>query len=201
MANILRVKMRWTGFIGGPGYSVFHMRDFNTDNPDNAQAVAALARISTFANAIKGFVPSQITLTPVGDVEVIEDTTGELVNVLSGGTPAGIVGTVASTNGFASAVGMNITWRTAGIRNGRRVRGRTFLVPLTMGTFINTGQPGAGAMTDISAAAAGLANASGSPDLGVYCRPSSKGATDGSWHAVTNYSVPALASVLRSRRD
>jgi hypothetical protein len=201
MATILRVKMRWQGFTGAPGYSVFHMRDFTTEEPDNTDAQAAVDRIDTFAQTISGLMPYQSSLVVSNDVDVLEDTTGEMINVLSAVADAPHASGMPNTATFAGPVGAVITWRTGGVRNGRRIRGRTFLVPLVSAAFDNTGAVQSAAAATIAGAATALADASGTPDLGVYARPSGPGATDGQWTAVTGYSIPSFGAVLRSRRD
>lgn len=201
MAEILRVKLRWAGFGGAPGYSIFHFRDFDGAGDQNGFAQGAADRVRTFANDIKGLLPYQATLTVEPDVEVIEDTNGQLVDVVSV-TPPIVVNSVATAGmNMNAAVGAVITWRTQLIRNGRRIRGRTFLVPLVSATFTDAGVIAANNLAQLNVAANSLRNATGSPDLGVYARPSGPGATDGMWAAVTSHSIPAVGAVLRSRRD
>jgi hypothetical protein len=201
MSDIFRVKMRWDGFPGGPGYSVFHMRDFADGPMDQAAAVSAVSRIQQFSNDIRTWLPYQVTIKLPTEVEVLEDTTGQLINVLPVPALPTTIGTASATDRYASAVGAVITWRTGGIRNGRRIKGRTFCVPLAGNAYGNDGTLHADAMASFTTAATNLTNQTGTPDLGVYARPTGPGATDGIWHAVTSFSVPDMGAVLRSRRD
>lgn len=204
MANVLRVKSRWSGFSGAPGYTLLHFRDFTGTAPDNgdptaAQATAAVARTKTFFEAIRSTLPNSVSIQVESEVEVIEDTTGQLTNTFAA-TPVTVTVGSGGTD-FAGPIGAVINWRTTAVRNGRRVRGRTFLVPLRGLSFDATGALGATSRTTLVNAATALADTTGSPDLGVLARPSSTGATDGQWHPVSGASVPSMAAVLRSRRD
>lgn len=201
MATILRVKLRWTGLPGGNGYSMFHMRDFSAGEPTVADANSAIGRIDMFASAIKGLLPPVVTLEVESECEVLEETTGQMQTVLGGTSLGSMVGTASSVAGYSAPAGAVISWSTPGVRNGRRVRGRTFLVPLSNEVWDTDGSLKSGALATINGAATTLRGASGTPDIGVWARPSGPGATDGIWYAVTGHRVPDMAAVLRSRRS
>lgn len=196
--------MRWQGFIGAPGYSIFHFRDFGAPegwDPTVAQAQECVDKVRTFADAIKGNIVYGSSLQVLNDVEEIEDTTGEMVNVMSTTAPAVVNATTTAAFNYAGPVGAVINWRTSTVRRGRRIQGRTFLVPLLSNNFEVNGTLGAGSITTLAAAAAALSADGASPDLGVYARPSKDGVTPGQWAPVTGYNVPDMGAVLRSRRD
>lgn len=201
MASIMRVKMKWSGFSGAPGYSVFHMRDFGDVEPTAADAQSAAAKVNQFALEVSSYLPSVVTLQVQSDVEVLEESNGMLntVHSVTGMTPK--LGTAPAATTFAAAVGGVITWRTPGIRNGRRIRGRTFLVPFASTAFQSDGTLAATTVSGLGICATNLIEAAGNGDLGVWARPTAPGATDGVWHAVTGFSVPDMGAVLRSRRD
>jgi hypothetical protein len=195
-----RVKMRWSGFNGGPGYSIFHFRDFSgSGSVDLAAVNGALTKTQAFANAIKGLVAHTVTFQVENDVEVIEDTTGQLQNVITGTAQAAVVSTGA-TGTYSAATGAVVTWRTGGVRNGRRVRGRTFLVPFASAAYQTDGTLSTTAVTTLQTAATAMIDATGAGDLGVYGRPSGPGATDGVWYAASGFTVPDMVAVLKSRR-
>lgn len=204
MALILRVKANWTGFAGAPGYTVLHFRDFGTGEGggtevDATQAQQATTKVRTWFNSMAAFFPDDVTITMDPVVDAIEDTTGVLQDSF-GVTPGALVkGT--STTSYAAPIGAVVNWRTSSIRNGRRIRGRSFLVPLISSAFDTTGRLSAASVNDLAAAAATLADSGTTPDLGVYARPSAPGAADGQWAVVTSSNVPALGAVLTSRRD
>lgn len=204
MVLILRVQARWNGFSGAPGYSAFHFRDFGTGagdgtDGDTAQAQAAADKLTAFFTTIAERLPEGLTVQPEAEVELLEDSTGQLENVL-GITPLPPV-TGVGTGNYSGPVGAVINWRTSLVKNGRRIRGRTFLVPLVSSCFTGDGGLSSITIDDIQNAANTLSATDSTPDLGVYSRPSASGATDGKWAVVSNSSVPTLAAVLRSRRD
>jgi len=204
MTELIRVKARWTGFTGAPGYTVLHFRDFGSGDGGGGAvtqeaAVAAATKVAQFFTAIRATLVTSARIQVEGEIDVIEDTTGELTRSLSVPAPAVISGTGGSA--YSGPVGAVVNWRTGGIRKGRRIRGRSFLVPLTGAAFGADGQIITSMRDTIQAAATALADSTGTPDLGVYARPSSAGASDGTWAVATGAQVPTMAAVLRSRRD
>jgi len=202
MAEILRMKARWSGYQGGPGYNVMHFRDFDTTPPTNTHATAAATDIRAFFDAIKLYLPNAVKIDVMPDCEVLEETTGVLTGVLTATPGATVTGTAGAGAQFAAAVGAVVNWRTNGVRNGRRIHGKSFIVPLANLGFAVDGTLDPGFITTASTAAAALRDPStGSPDLGVWARPSAPGATDGVWYVTSGYSIPDMGAVLRSRRD
>jgi hypothetical protein len=212
---MLRVKMRWSGFQGGPGYTSFYFRDFVAEgggewNPDNDDAAAAAARVQTFGTALREYIVSGTTLQVESDVEEIEETTGALVDVWSAGAPAAI-NAINAAGGYSAASGAVVNWKTGTVRNGRRIQGRTFLVPLGPNCYENNGTLTSTAVNAFTAAGNALIAGAGSPDLGVWGRPTKvkdangqpTGETlpNGQWAVATSVRVPDMAAVLRSRRD
>jgi len=196
--------MKWTGFNGAPGYSVMHFRDFTAgDGAGGADtqplAQGAAQRVYDFFFAIRSLLPAPVRLDVEPDVDVLEDTTGELLNSFGITPPAVISGTVAGT--YSAASGAVVNWRTGGIRAGRKIRGRTFIVPIAASQYDAAGQLATASRTTLTTAAAALAAQTGSPDLGVWARPTAAGASDGKWSVVTGSNVPSIAAILRSRRD
>lgn len=200
MTSLLKVTTRWSGFTGSPGYSNFYFRDFTSGEPTDVDADAAADRLDTFWVAVKGLFPAAVNVTVQSEVQVIEDTTGELKNVLSAGSRASIAGSAAA-NGYSAASGVVINWRTGGVRNGRRVRGRTFLVPCATVAYDLDGSLQNSTITTLNTAANALIAGTGTPDLHVWSRPSAPGAADGVSYVVTSQNTPDKVAVLRSRRD
>jgi hypothetical protein len=212
MTKLLKVKLQWSGFNGGPGYSIFHFRDFGGTgewDPQNAEAELAGARVNQFADAMKFFLPPTVKLQVQTDVEVIEDTTGEMQDIRTANSKPIIAGTASATSGYAAAVGAVINWRTSTVRRGRRIKGRTFCVPLSGACFETDGTLAPSVVTSIKAAGEQLASPTGTPDLGVYARPHRTKNTDGSWTTVPDgqwapvqaVTVPDMGAILTSRRD
>lgn len=200
MVQIMRVQGRWTGFSGGPGYTAFHFRDFTAGGEaTSAQAQAAVDRANVFFNAVRTDIPDEISIQVESEVEVLEDTTGTLVDVFNTVQAAPNQGLASSV--YSGPVGAVVNWSTQGIRAGRRIRGRTFLVPLEANSFTGSGGLSTTSQGRLAAAAAELADSTSTPDLGVWARPTGPGIADGQWSVVSGSRVPTLAAVLRSRRD
>lgn len=204
MAPILRVKALWTGFNGAPGYSVFHFRDFTTGEdgfPADSEALAAAQKVTTFFDTFKGYIPRVASIRVESELELIEETTGQMIDIVSITAPAAVSGGALSATTYSAASGAVVNWRTQGVRNGRRVRGRTFIVPLAGDAYENNGTLASAALTQLRTAADALIAPGTSPDLGVWARPTSAGASDGNWFVANSAFVPDMAAVLRSRRD
>jgi len=204
MTTILRVKARWSGFSGAPGYSIFHFRDFNSTADDDSGAGASLAqpaaaKVQAFFLAMAPQLPTAVKVDVETDVEQIDAKNGQLLTVFTTGTNSQVAGT--NTGVFSGATGAVINWRTAGVRNGRRVRGRTFLVPLASATFTNGGVYSGASRDFLQGEANKLASRTGAPTLGVWARPTTPEANDGAWFAVQAATVPNMLAILRSRRD
>jgi hypothetical protein len=144
--------------------------------------------------------PSGTNIVFPGTGDVIEDTTGNLTGVWSsagGGTMAG--STVGTTT---MGVGANINWYTGGIVSGthgpRKLRGRTFLVPLAGNVWGPAGTFTSGALSTIGTLANAIQATGG---LAVWHRPTTVGGTDGTSYAVLSNTIKGKPAVLTSRRD
>lgn len=201
MAEIMKVTAKWSGNPGGAGYSNFYFRT-GTDglgNSGNAQAAANAVR--TFFNALGQFVPNNTTIQVQSQVEGLLEDTGTLTAVYDVSAPAAVTGSVGATVTYSAASGAVVSWYTNGIRRGRRVRGRTFLVPVAGTAFANDGTLSPTFLSTMNFAADNLRQAFAGAALGVWGRPSTKGATDGVWFPVASFRIPDMSAVLRSRRD
>jgi len=207
MANILRVKARWQGFVGAPGYSVFHFKDIDGSlGPTDTSDIAGQVR--SFYDTIKAHLAPPVTIQVMSDVEVINEADGKMTDILTAGVIAPVTSTGAAGTGYSAPSGAVVTWRTAGVRNGRRVQGKTFLVPLISTAYQADGSINSVALQAIETASLALsANSTSAPDFGVYARPIKesliplRAAQDGVFHTATGYRVPDMAAILRSRRD
>lgn len=198
--DMLRVKVNWTGFVGGPGYTNLYFDDpaggFHTQEAADAVVAATDIWLDAWASSIP--VGTSILVDPT--VESVHDTSGDMYafwSTVPDGVRAG-----ASAGGYSAAAGACVNWYTNGIRNGRRIRGRTFMVPLggsaldATGTIDNTKLGIVRTATETF-----LGPVIGAVQLGVWSRPSLPGVEDGEWHATTAYTIPDKTAVLTSRRD
>lgn len=192
---ILRVKAEWTGWSGAPGYSVFHFGNFDTGSTAAAQDAADA--VSDFFGVVQTLMPVSISVRPLSTVELVDETNGRIMDIYGIVPQPGSAGQY--TQGFSAVSGALIHWDTDGVRNGRRVRGKTFLVPLGNALYENNGTIAPAQITMLQTAAQGLID---NPDtaLHVYGRPTIAG-DDGASYAVLSARVPDKAVILRSRRD
>lgn len=194
---MFRVVAEWTGFSGAPGYSNFFFQ-----GPEETEATAQLAvnAVRAFFEAIRNDLPAGVTINVspvVGEVNRQDGVLGDEIQV--GTAPAAVVG--QGTGGWSAASGTVVNWRTATIVRGRRVRGRTFLVPLQSGSYDNQGTLTTGALGVLRAAANTLAGFNGAGGLRfvVWSRP--RAGVLGSTAPVEAAQVNDRVAILRSRRD
>lgn len=180
--------MEWTGpSVKGLSVNVLH---FAYDNE-----VLSMSGLYTAYNGLAGVIPSGVSIVFPTSGDVIEDTTGDLVGVWTGtaASPTSGGGTAAA----AAGVGSCISWSTGGIVNGRKLRGRTFLSPLSVAAYEADGTLTAAALSGSNACAAGIM-AFG--PLAVWHRPTTPGGSDGTSYGVISKKVTDRVSSLRSRR-
>jgi hypothetical protein len=200
MTTMAKVTINWSGFPGGPGYTNLYFRDFTVGgNIDQGVVDGAVSKTDAFLTAVRPLIPSTITVGVNSTVEEIEDTTGALVSFYTGTPAAAAVGSGGTA--YAGPAGAVISWYTNVVRNSRRIRGRTFIVPAGTGSFDTDGTITSTRLANLVTAATGITAAAGAGDLGVWARPTSPGATDGVWAVVASYRVPDRAAILTSRRD
>lgn len=193
--SLFRVKARWSGFTGSPGYSVFHF-----DAPDDAAGPTALQcaeAVRSLAFTWRTHLPSIVTINVDGAVERLDTATGQMIEILDVAAPLAVAGTATGT--FSAASGACIQWTTNGVRNGRRVRGRTFVVPMAATGYDAAGTLSTGALSDLQTGA--TAFAADFAGAVVYARPTAPGAADGVAYDINAGRVVDKVAVLRSRRD
>lgn len=191
---MLHVTMNWTGFPGAPGFSNFYFQ--NTS--DLTGANSAVTKVQQFADALHFFLPANVTLQASTEVEDIDPANGDLLGVITA-TAASPAWTGTDTGIYAAPAGACINWLTAGVHRGRRVRGRTFIVPLGGDQYQADGSLLDATRTGLLAA--GNAFVTGGA-LAVWARPyGPPPVVAGGVYDVNAVSVNDKVSVLRSRRD
>jgi hypothetical protein len=151
--------------------------------------------LGTYFQAIKAIFPSAVSWNIPSSGDVIDEVTGQITGAWTGGTAASIAATAAGT--YAAGTGCYVRWQTGGIVGGRRVKGRTFLVPISGGLYQSDGTIADATLATLNTAANTLA-ATGK--LNIWHRPTNSGSNDGSSHLVTGASGPDRVTSLRSRR-
>lgn len=208
MAQMARVRMVTTGWGGAPGLSTFYFvrgegpgGDFDAPTADECAS-----RVQVAHGLQAALWPAAWTGTVQTDVDILEPATGELIWTYSV-TPGGpIPGSAAGGFGPQAAM-IALRYSTGGIVNGHRVRGRSFVGPVSLAGDTD-GTPTAAQVNHVNQIGVQLLTL-GAFDAGlvVWSRPvDAEHATptnpvrDGSWHTVTAASARDQFAILRSRR-
>jgi len=202
MARIIRVKINWSGFTGGPGYTNLFFEPVAGGDISQAIVNDAVAITQTWRDAWRTYTPTACMTGIDPTIDELDEEYGTLqafwtatVTAASGGGGSGA---------YAAGSGACVNWYTDGVRNSRRVRGRTFLVPMgstgleTDGTLTST------ALTAIRTASSTLAGAANLARLVVWARPTivlGEPLPDGGAYDVNASTTNDKVAQLRSRRD
>lgn len=179
----------WSVPGGGTGFSVLHFT--LAGNGGVAQTIADQTRV--FFEAVKGGFPDDVTINYDSEVlDLLED--GTLSAVWPVTPPAATTGTSAAV--YSRAAGARIDWGTDTIVNGRRLSGRTYLVPMGS-TFFDT----VGLITTANRAALVTAGTNFITQTGLNRPLRVWSRTHGVSAVVTDASAPAAGAILRGRRD
>lgn len=192
---ILRMTMVWQGFAGAPGYTNLHF--LNPDTPTQVALDETAVKVKTWLQTIAPYLPSTAAIGYPGTMDMLDTATGDLLDVFNIPVQAATQG--ASGSAYSAAVGACVNWQAVGIVNGRRLRGRTFLVPLA-GAFAPDGTLDNSFRTTLLTASNTFANSTSGLDISVWHRPS-PGGSDGAAGQVTAATITDKTAVLRSRRD
>lgn len=197
MANMMRYRVGWQNALGNEGVTTFNFGDGLAT--DSLTAQGAVNAIAAFFVDLQTLFPDETTLTFGTEYVVIDVEDGELVAVDNIATAPGVVAGTANTV-YAAGVGIRVVWTTQGIRNNRRVRGSTFLVPVVSGAFQVDGTISDTTVTVIQDAAEELIDQMNtvSAPLQVWSAP--REASPGVINPVQGARVPDMPSWLRTRR-
>ena len=185
-----RLTARWTGFTGAPGYT----RQRFVGELDAAGCATAAGNMRSLLNPLATYLPTGASITWTGTAEIFGDD-GLIQGTVPYTPPTAVSG--GSTTAYAGGSGACITWHTGSYRNGREIRGRTFLVPLA-GAFQTDGTLSATVLSLIQGAATTYVGTTPSPVV-----VSGEGAPPGKpigYATMTTATVPDLSAILKSRR-
>ena len=203
MTALYRVRVQFNSIEGPPGVATFYFLDLAT----------ALPSLTSLFTSLANRMPLGVTLKVQSSGDVIESTTGALIGAWNKDAEPEI-GATGGPN-YAGASGGQIEWLTSQIMDGRRVRGRTFIVPLSTDAY-RTGGLIDSATTDLQGVAAAAFIVAQSSSFVIWHRPfpgrsasapgvlpkvTAKAAHIGGFALVTGGRVPTKTVVLRSRRD
>ena len=191
----------WTGFQGAPGTSTFVTFNLSVQTAEDMRAA-----LQTFFSNINGVFPNQVNLKIAPFYKTVDELTGALKSetLYTGPTP-----TIPGSGGasFAGPAGAVVDWLTATIGTRRNLRGRTFLVPLSSGSYDGTGTL-LDSSRDLLRTQAATFAAAVAPQFCVWRRPRPaqvapkvpRPAVIGKAGAVVSSKVPDMVAMLRSRR-
>lgn len=183
-----RVSCSWQGWPGSPGLTQMYLID--------PPAQGNIDAIRTFFNALAGLLPSGLTIQVPSSGDTLSEVDGKITGAWSvGTTPTVVTGTAAGA--YSGTSGAVVHWLTNAVVAGRRVRGRTFLVPLANTAYDTAGSLLTSALTTIQTAAAAYVSGQTGKAC-VWARPAP--GRSGSLASITSSKVPDLAVVMRSRR-
>lgn len=181
---------RWTGARVGAGASVFHFESIAS----GTAATALAGYVRGMFDAIKGNIPDDVTISFDGEMKEL-DNSGTLIAVYPVTVPSTVSGTY--TGSFANGSGIVVRHNTGAIVNGRRLIGRTFIVPAGHGSFQNNGEVLPVAQAGINTAFVNLrtsANTTGA-NFAVWSRK------NGTVAPVSSSQTLSRPSTLRTRND
>jgi hypothetical protein len=205
VASIWQVTWAWTGFPGATGYSNLYYR---ASTSDAGEAAGVCQQSQLLWTGLKGLLPQQVTISLQPDVRLLEDSTGNLVNIF---TVTGIPPTTGSAAAgvYSAPSGGCIDWLTGVIHGKHLMVGRTFVVPLAGAAYQNNGTLADTTVTTLATAAESMRQANPAHPFGVWGRPRKadntsnppKPALTGFFANAISSRIPDKAVVLRSRRD
>lgn len=203
MSALQRLRIAWTGAIGLPGVTTLYFSD----------AATALPAVRTLMGNWLGFMPNVVSgqVEPRGDI--IDPATGSITGEWTGSDVAPVIGSGGSA--YAAPVGFSVTWATGSILDGRRLRGRSYVVPIAVAGYQADGTIEPDTLTNVRMAASAFVVATQAlllvwhrPRLetpawtDVHGRPHpAKAFRVGGFSAVVSATVADQVAVLTSRRS
>lgn len=183
--------VEWSGVnIVGRAVNVLHF--------DGSDSDVDPADVKTAYTLLQSALPISTTITIPNTGDVIDDATGNLVRVWAGTGGGAVSG--SSTDTSAAGVGACVTWNTGAIVGtpAHKLRGRTFLVPLSTFAYDQSGTLTVAQLAAVNAFATSLRT---NNVLGVWHRPTTSGGSDGTSSGVISHQVRDKVAILTSRRD
>lgn len=199
VAHLARMVVNWTGFTGAPGFTNLYFRNSTPGTIDQAVVDNAKTKVEAWIVAVRAACPAAVLTGLDPTIGIIDDTNGELQGYMSVTVAAPAGG--GATGNYSAASGGVANWSTGTVRNGRRIRGRSFMVPLGGSALDADGSLNSGHVTNLRTAATALHAATGASRFVIWARPTAPGATDGGSAEVISSTVPDKVAVLTSRRD
>lgn len=198
------VRTHWNGTSGGPGITQLAVGMVTGANFSSTDAQNAVDRVRIFWDAIKAFLPDELTLQVDPNVDEYDTASGSLIaSRTAATTPPVVTGTSATT--YTGGAGAKLTLNTNAVYFGRRVRGSIYLVPVYGSAYTSSGTITTSFQTSLNTAGAAMISgfATVGQNLLVYSRPNplATPARLGFTHIVANITCNEKSAILRGRRD
>lgn len=184
MTSINRVQVKWQQAGGFAGVNTF----YQTGDVD-------LENYRLLYTAFIASLPDDVTISFLDANLTYESDTGAVTGDYSTDSVDNLTGT--STGDFARGVGVLLGWNTGEFRNNRRVRGRTYIVPVEVASFDTLGNVDAGFITGAVAAADTFISNQSEQNY-VWHQPVND--VGGQIYVIHSSAMSATPAVLRSRR-
>lgn len=201
MTSVYRVTAVWNGFQGAPGYTKLSFLDLTTDTNRNAAGAAVKAWFGAFTSYLLN--SWNVLVQPT--IQEFDQQTGTLIGEAVMTTPPTATLGILTPTAFAGGSGVCVSWKTTYFFLGRRVQGRTFMVPF-VGPFDIDGTLNTSFINTANTANTTLINATNA-ELAVWAKTwniplpgQPRVQTGGIAAPVTTAVVKDMASQLRSRR-
>lgn len=202
MPSVFKTTATWNGFIGAPGYTKFAWIDLAT----TASYTAATDGMRAFFAALTTYLYLGTSIQVAQILQEYDAATGTLLAEHSASTLPAVVNGVAAASAHPGGAGAFISWKTGQIYNGRRVQGRSFIVPIAASCYDTDGTLASGFTNALQTAGDNLVNIA-LADFAVWAKTWSKPVPPnkpvqigGQGFSVQNAQVKDQASGLRSRR-
>lgn len=184
--DLYRIRVQLEGGAGGLKVATHYVSDI----------AVGRAAVGTFWSGVRDGLPSSLTIVTEAEGDIIDSETGLITGAWTEGSVSPLPG--AGGEFYAAGVGACVTWRTAAVIEGRRVRGRTFIVPLAREEYDTDGTLTTAGLTRMRNSAAGYA---ASPATFVFSRPRDVPSLPGSAVPITSGTVTDKVAYLSSRRQ
>lgn len=190
--------MPWvsSGYTGSPGYTKLKFIASETTSPTvadvNAAVTATRVLLATFATSI----PNAAKYAFQNPCQWFSNAGVLLGEIVSTAAPADISGTGGTT--FPGGVGAVIFWNTGALNGGHKVRGRTYVVPLSTNAFSTDGTLQSALVANVTTALATYLGTN--PPPAVNSRKLDQADRGDATYAVTSAVIKDRSAFLRSRR-
>lgn len=198
MAEIMRVRSVLTYGTGSPGLSTFYFLP-GTAGGVTADATDAVGRVHAYWEDLVTYLKNTFFVNVDSTVDVVDAVDGELTGSLAATPVAQTVGTGADAYLPVAAM-LLLQLFTGDVHSGRKVRGRSFIGPVTELANLN-GVPSQTVRAAVVAAAADLLTGATATTLVVWSRPDSPPGDPGFHSEVLSFGCASYFAALRSRRD